>query len=70
MQIQAAILGRVPPVIVRVVAGWLLLLSGGAVLIDGGFTRNGVSPNADWGVMAFGLILMVAGGFLVRRTSK
>jgi hypothetical protein len=70
MQIQAAILGRVPPVIVRVVAGWLLLLSGGAVLIDGGFTRSSVSPNADWGVMAFGLILMVAGGFLVRRTSK
>jgi hypothetical protein len=70
MQIQAAILGRVPPVIVRMVAGWLLLLSGGAVLVDGGFTRNGVSPNADWWVIAFGLILTVAGGFLVRRTSK
>jgi hypothetical protein len=70
MQIQAALLGRVPPVIVRMVAGWLLLLSGGAVLIDGGFTRNDLPPNADWPVIAFGLILIVAGGFLVRRTSK
>jgi hypothetical protein len=70
MQMQAAILGRVPPVIVRMVVGWILLLSGGAVLIDGGFTRNGLSPNADSWVIAFGLILMVAGGSLVRRTSK
>jgi hypothetical protein len=70
MHIQAAILGRVPPVIVRMASGWLLLLSGGALLIDGGFTRNGVSANADWRVISFGLILLLAGGVLVRRSSK
>jgi hypothetical protein len=68
--IQAAMLHRMPSATVRMIVGWLLLLSGGAVLIDGGFTRNGVSPNADWGVIACGLILMVVGGFLVRRASK
>ena len=71
MQIQAVILGHLPAVIVRMVIGWLLMLSGGAVLIDGGFTRNGISPNADWRVIAFGLVLMGVGGFLVhRRNSK
>jgi MYXO-CTERM domain-containing protein len=63
----AAIPTKIPTVIARTVAGFALMLSGGAVLIDGGFSRNGISPDADWRVIAFGLLLIVAGGFLVRR---
>jgi LPXTG-motif cell wall-anchored protein len=64
---QAAIASRLPTALVRTIVGFALVLSGGAVLIDGGFTRNGISKDANWWVIAFGALLIIAGCFLVRR---
>jgi hypothetical protein len=53
----------------RSVLGIALMLSGSGVLVEGGLSRYakyGIPPHADWGIMAFGLILVSAGIFLPR----
>jgi hypothetical protein len=55
--------------VVRSIAGAALILSAGGVLIEGGLSRYakyGIPPHADWGIIAFGLILMSSGAFLLR----
>jgi hypothetical protein len=64
---QAAIPSKAPTALVRTIAGFALVLSGGAVLIDGGFTRNGIAADANWWVIAFGALVIIAGCFLVPR---
>jgi hypothetical protein len=64
---QAAIPIKVPAALVRTIAGFALIVSGNAVLIDGGFLRSSMSPDAHSRVIAFGALLIVAGCFLVRR---
>ncbi len=67
---QGAIPIKVPATLVRTIAGFTLVLSGGAVLIDGGFTRNGIAAQANWWVIAFGALLILAGCLLVRRRRR
>lgn len=53
----------------RFVVGAALMLSAGGVLIEGGLSRYakyGIPPHADWGIIAFGLILLSTGAFLLR----
>lgn len=53
----------------RYVIGSALMLSASGVLIEGGLSRYakyGMPPHADWRIIAFGLILLSAGAFLLR----
>jgi hypothetical protein len=55
--------------VLRSVAGFALMLSAAGVLVQGGFSRYakyGMPPHADWRIIAFGLVLLSAGAFLVR----
>jgi len=55
--------------VLRSVVGAALMLSAGGVLIEGGLSRYakyGIPPHTDWGIIAFGLILLGTGAFLFR----
>jgi hypothetical protein len=55
--------------VLRPVAGFALMLSASGVLVQGGLSRYakyGMPPHADWRMIAFGLVLLSAGAFLVR----
>jgi hypothetical protein len=57
--------------LLRSVLGILLMLCSGAVLVDGGFSRYakyGIPPHTNWSIIAFGLILLSSGAFLLRPT--
>jgi hypothetical protein len=55
--------------VLRSVVGAALILSASGVLIEGGLSRYakyGIPPHANWGIIAFGLILLSTGAFLLR----
>ena len=55
--------------VLRLFSGFALMLSGSAVLVEGGLSRYakyGMPPHADWRIIAFGVILIGSGAFLFR----
>jgi hypothetical protein len=55
--------------VLRTIAGFALMLSAGGVFVQGGLSRYakyGMPPHADWRIIAFGLLLLGTGAFLVR----
>ncbi len=66
---QGHTLSRITLKVFRTVAGFALMLSASGVLVQGGLSRYakyGMPPHADWWIIAFGLVLLGAGAFLVR----
>ena len=66
---QSHTIGRTALRVLRSVAGFALMLSATGVLVEGGLSRYakyGMPPHADWRIIAFGLVLLSAGAFLVR----
>ena len=62
-------IGRTILSVLRGIAGFALMLSAGGVLIQGGLSRYakyGMPAHADWRIIAFGLVLLSLGAFLVR----
>jgi hypothetical protein len=62
-------IGRTTLKVLRTVAGFALVLSATGVLVQGGLSRYakyGMPPHADWRIIAFGLVLLSAGTFLIR----
>jgi len=53
----------------RSIAGFAPMLSAAGGLVQGGLSRYakyGMPPHADWRIIAFGLVLLSAGAFLIR----
>ena len=66
---QSPTIGQTTLKVLRTIAGFALMLSASGVLIQGGLSRYakyGMPPHADWRIIAFGLLLLGAGAFLVR----